>query len=221
MSTYISTLFFFELLKNACITSLSKAGPDQKPEPIQASVIAGTSLVAENERSVKITDVGEGIRREDRMKVWSYFYSTRQAARLRDHDTPHRIEMESPCSFSSVSDVGDVVATSMSSSQANDSDGDSDAEAEPPPQEKRQAARRPRSDAADLVRGQPCPPLLSSIDAPDNLSRMGAEEEPQQSGPQQGHGLGLPVSRVLTRYFDGEIEINSLPRKGTDVYVYL
>jgi pyruvate dehydrogenase kinase 2/3/4 len=36
-----------------------------------------------------------------------------------------------------------------------------------------------------------------------------------------GGGIGLPVSRVLARYFGGEIDLHSIPRKGTDVYIYL
>lgn len=36
-----------------------------------------------------------------------------------------------------------------------------------------------------------------------------------------GRGLGLAVSRVLVRYFGGEIDLHSIPRKGTDVYIYL
>merc|ERR1740129_15655 len=39
--------------------------------------------------------------------------------------------------------------------------------------------------------------------------------------PLAGFGFGLPVSRVMARYFDGNIDLNSLPGKGTDVYVYL
>jgi hypothetical protein len=34
-------------------------------------------------------------------------------------------------------------------------------------------------------------------------------------------GLGLGVSRVLTRYFGGEIKFHSIQRKGTDVYIYI
>merc|ERR1712187_976270 len=67
---------FFEVLKNAAVTSILKVGPDGKPEPMNASFISGTSLFEENERSVKITDCGEGVHREDVRKVWSYFYST-------------------------------------------------------------------------------------------------------------------------------------------------
>lgn len=39
--------------------------------------------------------------------------------------------------------------------------------------------------------------------------------------PLAGFGFGLPVSRVFARYFSGDIDINSIPGKGTDVYVYL
>jgi len=60
-------------------------------------------------------------------------------------------------------------------------------------------AGRSRSDALEFVLGK---------------TAQGAQRA-------QGHGLGLPVSRALVRYFGGEIDINSIPRKGTDVYIYL
>lgn len=118
---------FFEVLKNAMLTSIAKAGPDEKPPPIHVSILTGTSLSAENERTLKITDSGEGIHREDVRKVWSYFYSK----------------------------VAEPVG------------------------------------------------------------------ESQRIHPLAGRGLGLAVSRVLVRYFGGEIDLHSIPRKGTDVYVYL
>lgn len=39
--------------------------------------------------------------------------------------------------------------------------------------------------------------------------------------PLAGFGFGLPISRVMARYFAGDIDLNSIPAKGTDVYVYL
>lgn len=39
--------------------------------------------------------------------------------------------------------------------------------------------------------------------------------------PLAGFGFGLPISRVMARYFSGDIDLNSIPGKGTDVYVYL
>mmetsp|Transcript_6307 Transcript_6307/g.13240 ORF Transcript_6307/g.13240 Transcript_6307/m.13240 type:complete len:439 (-) Transcript_6307:194-1510(-) len=39
--------------------------------------------------------------------------------------------------------------------------------------------------------------------------------------PMAGYGFGLPVSRTLTRYFGGALDLNSIPGTGTDVYVYL
>eukprot|EP00928_Gymnodinium_smaydae_P063309 TRINITY_DN46938_c0_g1_i1.p1 TRINITY_DN46938_c0_g1~~TRINITY_DN46938_c0_g1_i1.p1 ORF type:complete len:482 (-),score=91.60 TRINITY_DN46938_c0_g1_i1:138-1583(-) len=39
--------------------------------------------------------------------------------------------------------------------------------------------------------------------------------------PLAGFGFGLPISRVMARYFAGDIDINSIPGKGTDVYLYL
>lgn len=122
---------FFEVLKNALQTSVRKAGPGIKPPAIHASLITGTSLFNENERTLKITDAGEGIHREDVKKVWSYFYST-------------------------------------------------------------VAGKKEPEDGSKKMR-----PSMS------------------------GRGLGLAVSRVLVRYFGGEIDLHSIPRKGTDVYIYL
>mmetsp|Transcript_100703 Transcript_100703/g.291078 ORF Transcript_100703/g.291078 Transcript_100703/m.291078 type:complete len:407 (-) Transcript_100703:47-1267(-) len=39
--------------------------------------------------------------------------------------------------------------------------------------------------------------------------------------PLAGFGFGLPISRVMARYFEGDIDLNSIRGKGTDVYVYL
>ncbi|CAE8641211.1 unnamed protein product, partial [Polarella glacialis] len=39
--------------------------------------------------------------------------------------------------------------------------------------------------------------------------------------PLAGFGFGLPISRVMARYFAGDIDVNSIPGKGTDVYIYL
>mmetsp|Transcript_71183 Transcript_71183/g.204116 ORF Transcript_71183/g.204116 Transcript_71183/m.204116 type:complete len:401 (-) Transcript_71183:44-1246(-) len=39
--------------------------------------------------------------------------------------------------------------------------------------------------------------------------------------PLAGFGFGLPISRVMARYFCGDIDLNSIPGQGTDVYVYL
>mmetsp|Transcript_106152 Transcript_106152/g.285491 ORF Transcript_106152/g.285491 Transcript_106152/m.285491 type:complete len:484 (-) Transcript_106152:46-1497(-) len=121
---------FFEVLKNALLTSMRKTGPDGECKPIHASLISGTSLNAENERTVKITDHGEGISREEMRKVWSYFHSTTKT-------------------------------------------------------------KDPR------------------------------EQESAGFSTSGGRGLGLAVSRVLVRYFGGEIDLHSIPRKGTDVYIYL
>lgn len=120
---------FLEVMKNALLTSIRKVGPTGDPPPINASLISGTSLLAENERTVKITDSGEGIRREEVRKVWSYFYST--------------------------------------------------------------------------------------------ITERQGEPGSQRHLPLAGRGLGLPVSRALVRYFGGEIDLHSIPRKGTDVYIYL
>jgi len=42
-----------------------------------------------------------------------------------------------------------------------------------------------------------------------------------RNNPLAGFGFGLPISRVMARYFHGDIDLNSIAGKGTDVYVYL
>lgn len=42
-----------------------------------------------------------------------------------------------------------------------------------------------------------------------------------KGAPLAGFGFGLPISRVLARYFSGDLDVNSIPGKGTDVYLYL
>jgi len=118
---------FSEVLKNALLTSIRKAGPHEKPTPIHASFLTGSSLEGENERVVKITDSGEGILSHDVRKVFSYYYST--------------------------------------------------------------------------ARGE----------------RAGSEEQPRTAGS----GLSLTGSRLLLRYFGGEMTLQSICRKGTDVYIHL
>ncbi|EER19415.1 pyruvate dehydrogenase, putative [Perkinsus marinus ATCC 50983] len=39
--------------------------------------------------------------------------------------------------------------------------------------------------------------------------------------PLAGFGFGLPISKVMARYFEGDLEVNSIPGAGTDVYIYL
>merc|ERR1719367_504238 len=39
--------------------------------------------------------------------------------------------------------------------------------------------------------------------------------------PLAGFGFGLPISRIMARYFSGDIDLNSIPGKGTDVYTYV
>merc|ERR1712079_557744 len=67
---------FSEVLKNALVTSIRKAGSGQKPAPIHASFLSGSSLQSENERVVKVTDSGEGIPSHGVKNVFSYYYST-------------------------------------------------------------------------------------------------------------------------------------------------
>mmetsp|Transcript_109043 Transcript_109043/g.319163 ORF Transcript_109043/g.319163 Transcript_109043/m.319163 type:complete len:449 (-) Transcript_109043:163-1509(-) len=121
---------FFQVVKNAILASIQKAGPDGEPEPVHASLISGTSLCSENERTMKISDTGQGISRDDVRRVFSYFHST----------------------------------------------------------------------VAEGAAGRAC-------------------AAPQL--PLVARGLTLAVSRVLVRYFGGEIDVHSIPRKGTDVYIYL
>jgi pyruvate dehydrogenase kinase 2/3/4 len=42
-----------------------------------------------------------------------------------------------------------------------------------------------------------------------------------RNAPLAGFGFGLPISRVMARYFSGDIDLNSIPGKGTDVHIYL
>jgi len=128
---------FFEVLKNALFASVRKVGDAGRPPPIHVSMITGTSLTAENDRAIKISDSGEGIRREDVKKVFSYFYPTQEGDEVSGGGGALPIELEQ----------GAVASHSS--------------------------------------------------------------------------GLGLPVSRVLARYFGGEIDLHSLFRAGTDVYIYL
>lgn len=41
-----------------------------------------------------------------------------------------------------------------------------------------------------------------------------------RAAPISGFGYGLPISKLLMHYFDGDISINSIKNKGTDVYLY-
>jgi len=137
---------FFEVLKNALQANLRQgrqagdgavASHSGDIPPVSATMVSGSSLHEENERLVRISDSGWGVPRDDVNKVWSYFYSTKQAKdRSSIGDQPHHGTAEEG------------------------------------------AARLPG-------------------------------------------GLGLGVSRVLTRYFGGEIYFHSIQRKGTDVYIYI
>jgi len=42
-----------------------------------------------------------------------------------------------------------------------------------------------------------------------------------RKGPITGFGHGLPISKLLIKFFDGHISINSIESIGTDVYIYL
>merc|ERR1712241_590588 len=39
--------------------------------------------------------------------------------------------------------------------------------------------------------------------------------------PMHGLGFGLPLSRLYTRYFGGDIQIQSMDGHGTDAFIYL
>ncbi|KAF4665162.1 hypothetical protein FOL47_004737 [Perkinsus chesapeaki] len=51
----------------------------------------------------------------------------------------------------------------------------------------------------------------------------GTQELPDfdSRAPLAGFGFGLPISKVMARYFNGDLEVNSIPGAGTDVYIYL
>lgn len=119
---------FFEVLRNALVSSVRRAASaGGRPPPIHASLLTGTSLTTENERTVRISDNGQGIPGEDVRKVWSYFYGAEERNR----------------------------------------------------------------------------------DCIENASQL------------SGKGLGLAISRVMMRYFGGDIDLHSINRMGTDVYIHL
>lgn len=42
-----------------------------------------------------------------------------------------------------------------------------------------------------------------------------------RGSPLAGFGFGLPICRIMARYFSGDLDMNSIPGKGTDVHIYL
>eukprot|EP00931_Biecheleriopsis_adriatica_P065009 TRINITY_DN39640_c0_g1_i1.p1 TRINITY_DN39640_c0_g1~~TRINITY_DN39640_c0_g1_i1.p1 ORF type:complete len:438 (-),score=84.66 TRINITY_DN39640_c0_g1_i1:12-1325(-) len=67
-----------------------------------------------------------------------------------------------------------------------------------------------------------------SVDAPADLSRLlgqKAREAVPNAGicgsPLAGLGCGLPLSNLYARHLGGSVELQSMPRYGTDVYVYI
>lgn len=42
-----------------------------------------------------------------------------------------------------------------------------------------------------------------------------------EKGPLAGYGVGLPLSRLYARYLGGDLQIQSVPRVGTDAYLFL
>lgn len=71
------------------------------------------------------------------------------------------------------------------------------------------------------------PPVLSKawsyfFSSVKDYDIMSAEASDFDRGsPLAGYGFGLPISRVMARYFSGDLDMNSIPGMGTDVYVYL
>jgi len=68
------------------------------------------------------------------------------------------------------------------------------------------------------------------VDAPADLKRVfgspqfkeaGAEPEAISVSPLAGLGCGLPLSRLYARHLGGSVELQTMPRCGTDVYVYI
>merc|ERR1712080_44681 len=42
-----------------------------------------------------------------------------------------------------------------------------------------------------------------------------------QPAPLAGYGYGLPLSRLYTRYFNGDLTMSSIDGFGTEVFIYL
>jgi pyruvate dehydrogenase kinase 2/3/4 len=42
-----------------------------------------------------------------------------------------------------------------------------------------------------------------------------------KGSPLAGFGFGLPMCRIMARYFSGDLDMNSIPGHGTEVYIYL
>lgn len=45
--------------------------------------------------------------------------------------------------------------------------------------------------------------------------------EPMMNAPMAGFGYGLPITRLYARYFNGDVELQSIEGYGTDVYMHL
>ncbi|CAE8589554.1 unnamed protein product [Polarella glacialis] len=74
------------------------------------------------------------------------------------------------------------------------------------------------------------PSSRKAVDAPADLKRVfgspqfkeaGAEPEAISVSPLAGLGCGLPLSRLYARHLGGSVELQTMPRCGTDVYVYI
>jgi len=68
-------------------------------------------------------------------------------------------------------------------------------------------------------------PSRGSCDMPDtlinNLNDMQEAHNMVMHSPLAGLGCGLPLSRLYAKYLGGKVELQTLPRYGTDVFVYL
>lgn len=153
---------FFEVLKNACKSSIMKARSEDASPEIAISLLVGSSMDEENERCIKIADNGEGMDRPHLQKVWSYFYST--------ENTPAPV-LNSP-------------------------------------------------EGAENLFNNSTVPRVSLERNSGSLNLLTVAND-QSHDARVSTGLGLPVSRVLARYFGGEIVMNSIPQNGSDVYIYL
>jgi len=67
--------------------------------------------------------------------------------------------------------------------------------------------------------------MRDSVDTPSDMHKFGISSDDGEEStvllPLGGNGCGLPLSRLYARYLGGNVELQTLPRFGTDVYIYL